>query len=307
MAVLVYLLVLFSASSSFAAQWCGGLRTGGEASIKCLQEIPPPPGFNNWQQYEARQDEQRQQHAVERERQQHEQEMERLRREQELEQERRRLQAVQQQDVQPQIQQTQPQISQPPSPPVAQPQPVQPQAVQQIAQREQTPEQPAEEGWLKKTAQGLLMLIAGIGLAAGLIIYLTVKDSEETAKREKENREKTIKEVWKSEDNLIQALKDHEHLLDQSKGWATEHWQKHRERDVRENVYNLDDLWDIWKYYARRKNFDAEVNTLIRSPKNPGWTEKQIKQFMKLYVRETKARWELLKAREHEKTFSSSD
>jgi hypothetical protein len=57
------------------------------------------------------------------------------------------------------------------------------------------------------------------------------------------------------------------------------------------NAYDYDRLWDTWKRYEIR-GFEPEIYALAKR----GWTETEINELMRFYVREMKVRWEILRA-----------
>jgi hypothetical protein len=155
--------------------------------------------------------------------------------------------------------------------------------------------------WHGEVFEIIFRFIVGILLVlAGSTVYFWRKDAQRK-KREKDYIE-TVERDWGSAEILSTALKHMEHLRDQSRNWTEEQWKIYRENDVRQNAYDYDQLWDSWKRYERRR-FEPETHALLAST----WTKDEVVELMNFYVRETKARWQLLREREHEKTSSAVD
>ena len=127
---------------------------------------------------------------------------------------------------------------------------------------------------------------------AGGSFHLWRKDAARK-KREKDYLE-TVKRDWGSVEILTKVLTQTAHLRDDSKNWTEEEWRTYRQNDISKNVYDYDQLWDIWKRYELRQ-FGSEIHALSAS----GWRKEEIILLMNFYVRETKARWQLLRERDH--------
>ena len=146
--------------------------------------------------------------------------------------------------------------------------------------------------WAAETFRRYFPGIAGsIILLLGFIVFQSFRQTVQKKDRERIYRG-IIERDWESPNALRAALEQISDLREQAQEWTPEQLRTYRENDVMINSYDYDRLWDTWKRYEVR-GFEPEIHVLAKS----GWTETEINELMRFYVREMKARWEILRIR----------